>query len=320
MTERRRLVHTTFLFLLPVLVAAFGRSVLTAVLVVLLMLLWHWAITISGFVAPEKHPPLILDSISASHFVEKVRWNMDRAGIEYAERPAGGTLGAYFLGRTVPRLRIRTGAVSSRIGNSAEILRYLWGAHVGILGEAVAHLEPTPERLALEKRFDRYGVNLQVWIYHHLLEDRDLTLHAWGINNPAVPLWQRLLLRPLYPVLATLIRRSFRITPQTYEKTCSHIEALLTEMDATLSDGRASILGGDRLNYTDFQFAAMCGLWLQPRNYGGGRADKVRIERSQATNPMRADIERWIEDYPKAVAWVQALYAEERPCIRQTSA
>jgi hypothetical protein len=320
MTERRRLVHTAFLFLLPVLVAALGWSVWTALLVVLLMLLWHWAITMSGFIVPEKHPALVLDSISASHFVEKVRWNMDRAGIEYAEQAAGGTLGAYFLGRTVPRLRIRTGAVRSQIGNSAEILRYLWGAYVATLGEAVAHLEPTPERLALEKRFDRYGVNLQVWIYHHLLEDRDLTLHAWGVNNPAVPLWQRLLLQLLYPILAILIRRSFRITPQNYEKTCSHIEALLTEMDATLSDGRASILGGDRLNYTDFQFAAMCGVWLQPRNYGGGRADKVRIERSQATNPMRADIERWIEDYPKVVAWVQALYAEERPCIRPTSA
>jgi len=320
MTERRRLVHTAFLFLLPILVAAFGWSVWTAVLTVLLMLLWRWTITMSGFIAPEKHPPLVLDSISASHFVEKVRWNMDRAGIEYVERPAGGTLGAYFLGRTVPRLWIRTGAVRSQIGNSAEILRYLWGAYVTTPGASVSHLEPTPERLALEHRLDRYGVNLQVWVYHHLLEDRELTLHAWGTDNPAVPLWQRLLLRPLYPVLATLIRRSFRITVPNYDKACGHIEALLADMDATLSDGRASILGGDRPNYTDFQFAAMSGLWLQPRNYGGGQADKVRIERSQATNPMRADIERWTENYPKAVAWVQALYAEERPCNRPTNA
>jgi hypothetical protein len=58
----------------------------------------------------------------------------------------------------------------------------------------------------------------------------------------------------------------------------------------------------------------MSGLWLQPKNYGGGRADKVRIERSQATSPMRADIERWIGDYPNAVTWVQSLYAEERSC------
>lgn len=316
MTERRRLAHSAVLFVLPIVVAAMGWPVWGAVLAVLLMLAWRWAIAISGFVLPEKHPPLVLESISASHFVEKVRWNMDRAGLDYVEKPAGGTLGAYFLGRTVPRLKIRTGAVRSQIGNSAEILRYLWGANAASRGEQVLHLEPTADRVALEQRLDRYGVNLQVWIYHHLLDDRELTLHAWGRDNPDVPLWQRALLRPLFPVLAFLIRRSFRITPQSYEKACHHIETLLAEFDATLSDGRASILGGDRLNYTDYQFAAMTGLWLQPRNYGGGRADKVRIERSQATSPMRADIERWSEDYPKAVAWVQRLYAEERTCER----
>lgn len=316
MTERRRLVHTAVLFLLPILVAAFGWSIWAAVLAVLLMLAWRWAIAISGFLLPEKHPALVLDSVSASHFVEKVRWNLDKTGLDYVEKPVGGTLGAYFLGRTVPRLKIRTGAVRSQIGNSAEILRYLWGAHAAALGDRAAHLEPTAERLLLEQRLDRYGVNLQVWIYHHLLEDRELTLRAWGRDNPDVPYWQRLLLAPLFPVLAFLIRRSFRLTPQNYEKACHHIETLLAEIDATLSDGRASILGGDRLNYTDYQFAAMSGLWLQPRNYGGGRADKVRIERSQATNPMRADIERWSEDYPRAVAWVQQLYAEERACER----
>ncbi len=316
MTDRRRLVHTVFLFLLPVIVAAWDWSVWTAVLVVLLMLAWRWLIVLSGYVRPEKQPNLVLESTAVSHFVEKVRWNMDRAGIEYVEKPAGATLGAYFLGRTVPRLRVRTGAVRSDIGNSAEILRYLWGAYAASAGERVAHLEPTPERVALEATLDRHGVNLQVWVYHHLLEDRELTLHAWGVDNPEVPYWQRLLLRPLFPVLAALIRRSFRITPTNYEKACQHIERLLAEMDATLSDGRASILGGDRPNYTDYQFAAMSGLWLQPRNYGGGRADKVRIERSRATSPMRADIDRWIEDYPHAVAWVQSLYAEERPCMR----
>jgi hypothetical protein len=312
MTERRLLVHGVFLCLLPIFVAAFGWSVWVAILAVLLLLLWRWLIALSGFVVPERQPPLVLESISASHFVEKVRWNMDAAGIEYVERPAAGTLGAYFLGRTVPRLKIRTGAVRSQIGNSAEILRYLWGAYSVPLGERAGHLKPNPARLALEQRLDRYGVNLQVWIYHHLLEDRELTLHAWGMDDPAVPAWQRWLLQPLFPVLAFLIRRSFRITPENYSKACQHIETLLAEMDATLEVGGASILEGESRNYTDYQFAAMTGLWLQPLNYGGGKADSSRIERGQTSNPMRADIERWIESYPAVVAWVQTLYAEER--------
>jgi len=312
MTDRRRLVHTAALFVLPIVVAAYGWSVWGALLAVLLMLAWRWLIALATFVRPEKGPSVILDTISASHFVEKVRWNLDVAGIEYVERAAGGTLGAFFLGRTVPRLRFRTGAVRSEIGNSPEILRYLWGAYRAPLGDAVAHLEPTVDRLALDERLDRHGRNLQVWVYHHLFEDRNLTVHAWGADDPRTPVWQRWLLQALFPLLAALIRRSFRITPANYEKACHHIESLLAELDATLSDGRASILGGDRHNFTDYQFAAMTGLWLQPRGYGGGKADNVRIERGQATNPMRADIERWSADYPRVVSWVQQLYAEER--------
>lgn len=312
MTEKRSLVHTTFLFLLPVLVAWFGWSVLTAVGVVLLMLVWRWMIALSTFVVPEKVPDLVLESISASHFVEKVRWSLDAADIDYAERPAGGTLGAYFLGRTVPRLKVRTGAVRSQIGNSAEILRYLWGAYGATEAEKLKHLEPTVERIEFEQQLDRYGVKLQIWVYHHILEDRELALHAWGVNNPAIPIWQRWLLRLLFPLLAFLIRRSFRINAANYEKACHYIEDLLAEVDTKLADGRRSILGGESLNFTDYTFAAFSGLWLQPEAYGGGKADKVRIERSRATNPMRADIERWVEDYPKAVTWVQRLYAEER--------
>jgi hypothetical protein len=314
MTDTRVLLHSIFLFLLPLVVAAFGWSLLTTICCVLLLLAWRWLIVLGTFVAPEKVPHLVLDSISASHFVEKVRWNMDLAGIDYTERTAGGTLGAYFLGRTVPRLRIRTGAVRSQIGNSAEILRYLWGAYAAPLEQDVAHLEPTVERLELEQRLDRYGVNLQVWTYHHILDDRELVLHAWGGDDPSVPYWQRLLLQALYPVLALLIRRSFRISPVSYENACGHIEKLLAEMDATLADGRASILNAGTRNYTDYQFAAMTGLWLQPKAYGGGKADRVRIERSRTPNPMRADIERWVADYPTAVAWVHNLYAEERQC------
>ena len=312
MTSKRLLVHTCFLFLLPLVVAWFGMSVGAAIGLVLLMLVWRWLISLSTFVVPEKVPPLVLDSISGSHFVEKVRWNLDRAGIIYVENASAGTLGAFFLGRTVPRLKIRTGAVRSQIGNSPEILRYVWGAYSGVKEGEVEHLRPTPERLALEKRFDRYGVTLQVWIYGHILEDREVTLHMWGANSPAIAVWQRTLLRGLFPLLAFLIRRSFRITPENCAKASEHIEALLKEMEATLADDRASILGGTDINFTDLAFASMTGLWLQPDWYGGGKANEVLLERDKLPDELQADIERWSATNPRVVAWVERLYNEER--------
>ena len=312
MIDRRRLIHAVFLVALPLVVAIFGLSVWTAAVLVVFALLWRWAISIAGIFAPAKGAPVILDTIMLSHFVEKVRWCLDRLGIDYAENPSGGVLGALFLGRTVPRLRFRSGIVQSSIGNSAEILRFLWGAYATPSAGRAAFLEPTAERLELEKRLDRYGVNLQVWLYYHLLPDRELTLHAWGADSPAVAGWQKALLKLAYPLLAWFIRSSFRINDERFARSVHHIEDLLADIDMRLADGRHSILGGDELNYTDISFAALSGLWLQPDGYGGGKANACRIARNRAPTPMRADIERWIEDFPRAEALAARLYREER--------
>ena len=312
MNRNRLLLHSVFLCALPLLVAALGLSVWSAAGLVLLALVWRWAISLATFVVPAQTPAVVLDTISASHFVEKVRWNMDAAGIDYVERPSGGTLGAYFGGRTVPRLRIRTGAVESQIGNSAEILRFVWGHFGDDLGEDAAHLEPTRERRDLEKRLDRHGVNLQTWIYYHVLPDRELTCHIWGADNPAVSRLQRLAVRALYPLLAVLIRKSFRITRRNYEKATQRIEELLGDIDLKLADGRSSILAGDRRNYTDYQFAAMCGLWLVPENYAAGKAQLERYAADRMPESMAADVNRWREDFPRVVQWVENLYATER--------
>ena len=312
MIGQRLLLHTVFLFLAPLIVAWFGLSVPAALLLVLLLLLWRWMVVLSVFVLPANTPPVILSTISASHFVEKVRWCMDRLGVDYVEQPAGGALGAFFIGRTVPQLKVLTGAVQSVIGNSAEILRYLWGRYGVDDSGGASFLRPTPERVALEKRLDQYGVSLQVWLYYHLLHDRELTLRAWGAEDPATPYWQRQALKGLFPLLRVLMRRSFRITEANYQKSASRIEALLGEVDNRLADQRDSLLNDGELNYTDLAFAAMSGWWLMTPEYGGGRAQAVRLERDKMPADMRADIDRWRSDYPRVVDFVERLYREER--------
>jgi len=312
MTGKRLFIHSVFLFLMPVLVALYGVSVTGAVVLVIVMLLWRWMITLSGIVAPEKIPDLELETIAASHFVEKVRWCMDRLGIEYTERQWVGVLGVFSTGRSVPELRIRTGLVRSRIGNSPEILRYLWGAYAADLGEKARFLEPTPERLVLERRLDRYGRDLQVWVYYHILDDRELTRHAWGCNSPSIPAWQRYLVIAAFPVLRFLLRRAFSISDAHYANSVQHIEAILAEAEGLLADGRVSILGDAAISYVDIAFASMCALWLQPPEFARGRADAVRIERQRMPAAMRADIERWTASYPRVTAFVTGLYQSER--------
>ena len=100
MNAKTRLIHATFLILLPVVVAALGLGVASAAALVTGMLVWRWLIVLSGFRPSREEPALVLETIAASHFVEKVRWCMDRLGLDYAERQSGGTLGAFFTGRT----------------------------------------------------------------------------------------------------------------------------------------------------------------------------------------------------------------------------
>jgi len=300
-----------YLLSLPLIVAAFDLGVAAAVLLLFLAALAHWLSTLAALAKPADGPDYELETIPASHFVEKVRWCMDRLGVEYVEQPWAGTIGAFYRGRSVPQLRFRTGIVQSSIGNSAEILRYLWGASPTGTA-AAAFLQPTPARLALEQQFDRYGVHLQVWVYHHLLAHRELTLHVWGADDTAIPAWQRFLIRLVYPLQAVLIRRAFRISASRYEKVTQSIQELLAEIETRLADGRRSLDGGDAPDYTDFAFASMTGLWLAPAGYGGGRAEAVRLHRDDMPAPMRADIDRWIEDYPRVIEFVERLYLEHR--------
>ena len=310
--DRRILVHSLFLFSLPVIVAGYGFSVAGAIALVILALAWRWAITLSLFVAPPGIPDLELETIAASHFVEKVRWCMDRLGLEYREKESSGILGVLFTGRTVPRLRMRTGIVRSEIGNSAEILRYLWGRYGHEAGDDARFLAPTAERVEMEQRIDRYGAHLQVWVYHHILDEPELAMRAWGRYSSASPAWQRSLMPVLFPVYRLFLRRAFLITDKRYEKTVQRIDAFLADVEALLDDGRRSILGDDDATYVDITFAAISSLWMRPAGYGAGRADSVLIDPADFPEDMRADIERWRDRFPLAFALVERLYREER--------
>lgn len=312
MTGKRLFIHSVFLFLLPLIVAWYGISVAGAIALIVVALAWRWIITLSGILAPEKTPDIELETIAASHFVEKVRWCMDRLGIEYTERQWVGVLGVFSMGRSVPELKIRTGLVRSNIGNSPEILRYLWGAYAADLGDKAKFLEPTQARLELERKLDRYGVDLQVWVYYHILNDRQLTLHAWGCNSPSIPAWQRYLVIALYPVLCFLLRKAFRITDARYTKSVQHIESILAEIEVYLADGRGSILGDETINYVDMTFASFSALWLLPPQFGREKADGVRIDLQTTPGAMQLDRKRWIETYPLASGFVTRLYESER--------
>ncbi len=300
-----------YLLALPLIAAALDLGLSATLLALFSGLGAFWWQRLKRLLRPEQGPEFRLDTISASHFVEKVRWSLDRLGVNYVEIPDAGALGVFTEGRTVPRLKIRTGSMVSSIGNSPDILRYLWGRY-GRIEPRAAFLEPGEEALALERQLDGYGLDLQRWVYDHILPDRSLTLQLWGANDPTLPGWQRWLERALFPLLRALIRRSFRLSPGTRQRVVANIEGCLQTMEKRLSDGRANLLGGPESSFVDLTLASLSGLWVIPPEYGGGRAEGVRADLAALPDGMLADRQRWLHDYPRVSALVQRLYREER--------
>lgn len=297
------------LLLLPLLIAIFEVGLLGALCLVLLILVFQWLQTLQGLTSTPQTPSMVLESIPPSHFVEKVRWCLDRLGVEYQEQPALGVLGVLTTGRTVPVLRFRTGLVESSIGNSSEILRFLYGAQC--TDERAEFLRPTPERIALEADLDRYGADLQRWVYFHIIDERDVVLHAWGTHDERVPAWQRNLAPILYPLSRTLIRRAFRISPKGYKRSVEAIEELLQRVEARINE-HGSPSGERELNYVDITFCALSALWAWPDEFAGDGAAAVRPDESLQPAAMATDIDRWRTRFPACTTFIESTYSKHR--------
>jgi glutathione S-transferase len=230
--------------------------------------------------------------------------------VPYEEVPNVGVLGVLLTGRTVPWLEVPPGL--TRIGDSPRILRYLWGEYAGRLpGDRTWFLEPTPAALELEAKLDRrLGNDVRVWLYHHLLRDTDLSFRSWGIEEPAIPRWQRALLWTTRPVLAFAVRRMLGVTPARAARAWERTREAFDDMDQLLADGRR-YLTGETLTFADITFASLGALAVLPPEYPGNRLGGRRMAITDIRDRRwRAEVEE-LRARPSG-QFILRLYREER--------
>jgi glutathione S-transferase len=244
-----------------------------------------------------------LVTIPISHFCEKARWALDRAGVEYAEEPhvqllhiaaarrAGGV-------QTVPVLVTATGDV---VADSAGILRW---ADTRVAPERRLHPAGAAgaEAAALEASLDAgLGPDGRLWMYHETLPVvREL--EPWALAG--VPRWERRLFRVGGPVLDRAIRRRLGIDSAAAAAALERVDRVFDDVARRLSDGRRFLLG-ERFTAADLAFAALAAPVLLPERYGSPLPPPEALPERLAREVRR------LRAHP-AGAFADRLYREER--------
>jgi len=259
--------------------------------------------------AGERHgadrPSNVLVTIPISHYCEKARWALDRAGVVYRERAhvqaihraatlrAGG-------GLTAPVFVCAAGALA----DSADILAWADGQ---MPPERALYPRDSPNAAAevrrLEADFDaRLGPHSRRWMYQQLRDRRDLALR-YGCAG--IPRWERATLRYAYPVLIGIVARVLDVTPAKAAASEAEVRAVFDAVGERLADGRR-YLCGERFTAADLTFATLAAPMLMPEGYG------VPLPRVDELPPYAASVARELRAYPAGIHALR-MFETERP-------
>lgn len=255
---------------------------------------------------------LRLVTIPISHYCEKARWALERAGLPYREerhvqgvhqlaaRRAGG-------GITVPVL-----VTPERvIGDSAEILEWV-----------DQRLAPERRLFPLE-RAERHGVQAlcrrldeqlgpcgRRLMYVNMFPQRQLML---SFNNQGVPAWEDRAIRWGWPLALRFVRRALDITPGIEVEDEAVVWREFDFVAGLLADGRP-YLCGERFGAADLTFAALAAAVTLPSIYG------VALPQPEALPARTAALVRRAREHPagRHALRVIAEHRERRPGARAT--
>ena len=246
--------------------------------------------------------PATLITIHFSHFCEKARWALDRAGVRYDERaylPGLHQLGTRSRGgRSVPLLVTPHGVLKQ----STDIVK-----HADMRAPREKKLYPDNDALRAEVEafiadLDKHlGPASRLVAYHHMLERPAALARLAGRAMTPVERWT---FRAALPMLNKPMRRFMRIDEASAARAVDTVKRTFDDVSARLRDGR-KYLFGDRFGAADIAFASLASPSLLPPGHPHFASDMRDVP---------AELVPMIEELRASDAgkFVARMYAEER--------
>jgi glutathione S-transferase len=212
-------------------------------------------------------PVPVLVTIPISHYCEKARWALDRAGIAYEERrhlPALHRLAVRRAGGklTAPVLVCEEAGV---LAESSDIIVY-----ADERAPRAARMIPDDPGAAAEARAladdydERLGPATRLWVYHQMMDHRDLVTMSM---TDGVPAWEQRAWRYGSRAIGAAVSRVLTINDDTAVEAERTFRAVFADVDDRLADGRAYLVG-DAFSIADLTFAALAAPLIAPPQYG----------------------------------------------------
>jgi glutathione S-transferase len=212
-------------------------------------------------------PTLI--TIPFSHFCEKARWALDRAGVDYTEarhlppfvrkrvRNAGGT-------GSVPTLSFPGGVR----GESKAILKWcdertlenqrLYPADRALM----ARIEDYTDRLDRE-----YAVAVRRVLFAGFLDDPAAFVR---LGTRQTPFFEGLMLRLGAKKALASMAAQMDLSPAKVQEAQAEVERTLADAEAQLAEGARCLMGSDRMTAADLVFASFTAALVLPPEHPGG--------------------------------------------------
>jgi glutathione S-transferase len=225
----------------------------------------------------------VLVTIPISHYCEKARWALDRAGIAYEERRHLPALHRVAVKRAGGKLTVPV-LVCDEVGvlaESADIVEYADQRAPAGRGSIPQDPALAAEARALAGDFDeRLGPATRLWVYHRMIPHPELVTASM---TAGVPAWQRTTFKVGNRALGAVISRVLTINDETAVDAEREFRSIFAAVDDRLADGRRYLVG-DAFSIADLTFAALSAPLIAPPQYG------VRLPTVDKLPPGMGDI------------------------------